>query len=88
LALTCEWPDGHGFYSSSRTGGKHLSPLSWEATGRTLLLGSQRLHCRRENRARLESTKWEKLFPGFYANLEKIPTDQFRIVYTADPIIK
>ena len=32
--------------------------------------------------------KWEMLFPGFYSNLEKIPTDQFRVVYTAAPIVK
>ncbi len=32
--------------------------------------------------------KWEKLFPGFYKNVEKIPTDKFRVVYTGEPIIK
>jgi hypothetical protein len=31
---------------------------------------------------------WEKLFPGFMDNIEKIPVDQFRVVYTAEPIIK
>jgi hypothetical protein len=32
--------------------------------------------------------KWETLFPGLFDNLEKIPTDQFRVVYTAPPIVK
>jgi hypothetical protein len=31
---------------------------------------------------------WEAIFPGFYANIEKIPTDQFRVVYTSSPIVK
>lgn len=32
--------------------------------------------------------KWESLFPGFYRNVEKIPTDRFRVVYTGEPILK
>ena len=32
--------------------------------------------------------RWEKLFPGFYKNVGKIPTDKFKIVYTGEPIIK
>lgn len=32
--------------------------------------------------------RWEELYPGFYKNVEKIPTDKFRVVYTGEPIIK
>jgi hypothetical protein len=32
--------------------------------------------------------KWEELYPGFYKNAEKIPTNKFRVVYTGEPIIK
>ncbi|MCG6550682.1 MAG: hypothetical protein L7F77_00020 [Candidatus Magnetominusculus sp. LBB02] len=32
--------------------------------------------------------KWNSLFPGFYKNIEKIPTSQFRVVYTGEPVIK
>lgn len=32
--------------------------------------------------------KWSNLFPGFYRNIEKIPTDRFRVVYTGEPVIK
>jgi hypothetical protein len=31
---------------------------------------------------------WEKLFPGFYKNIERIPTDKLRVVYTGEPILK
>jgi len=31
---------------------------------------------------------WEELFPGFYKNIERIPTNRFRIIYTGEPIIK
>jgi len=31
---------------------------------------------------------WAAIFPGFYANIEKIPTDQFRVVFTSSPIVK
>ncbi|MEO5361005.1 MAG: hypothetical protein H7843_11260 [Nitrospirota bacterium] len=32
--------------------------------------------------------KWNGLFPGFYKNIEKIPTNQFRVVYTGEPVTK
>lgn len=32
-------------------------------------------------------TRWETLFPGFYKNVERIPTNRFRVVYTGDPIV-
>ncbi len=32
--------------------------------------------------------KWEKLFPGFYKNIQRIPTRAFRIIYTGEPIIR
>ncbi len=32
--------------------------------------------------------KWEKLIPGLYKNVEKIPTDKFRVVYTGEPFKK
>lgn len=32
--------------------------------------------------------RWEELFPGFYKNVARIPTDRFRIVYTGEPIVK
>lgn len=32
--------------------------------------------------------RWEELFPGFYKNIGRIPTDRFRIVYTGEPIVK
>jgi len=31
---------------------------------------------------------WEKLFPGFYKNIERIPTDKLRVIYTGEPILK
>ena len=31
--------------------------------------------------------KWESLFPGFYKNIKKIPTDKFRVIYTGEPVI-
>lgn len=31
---------------------------------------------------------WEYLFPGLYKNIERIPTDKFRVIYTGEPIIK
>jgi hypothetical protein len=31
---------------------------------------------------------WEKLFPGFYKNIEKIPTNKFTVIYTGEPILK
>ncbi|MCI4624833.1 MAG: hypothetical protein L3V56_02625 [Candidatus Magnetoovum sp. WYHC-5] len=43
------------------------------------LLGPSRL----ENRL-----KWEAFFSGFYKNVEKIPADKFRVVYTWENIIK
>ncbi len=33
-------------------------------------------------------TLWESLFPGLYKNIKRIPTDQFRVIYTGEPIIK
>jgi hypothetical protein len=33
-------------------------------------------------------TNWEKLFPRFYWNIEKIPTEKFHVVHTGEPIIK
>ena len=36
-----------------------------------------------ENRAR-----WEALFPGFYANVPRIPTNRFRVVDTGAPVTK
>ncbi len=32
--------------------------------------------------------KWERLFPGFYDNIERIPSDRFRIVETVGPTLK
>ncbi len=32
--------------------------------------------------------KWQERFPGFYETIEKIPTDQFRVIYTSAPIVK
>ena len=32
--------------------------------------------------------EWETLFPGFLASIEKIPTDQLRVVYTGEAIVK
>ncbi|MBF0457465.1 MAG: hypothetical protein HQK99_06180 [Nitrospirae bacterium] len=32
--------------------------------------------------------KWSSLFPGFYRNVEKIPTDRFRVIYTGEPVVK
>ena len=32
--------------------------------------------------------KWEELSPGFYKNVEKIPTNKFRVVYTGEPVVK
>lgn len=32
--------------------------------------------------------RWEELFPGFYKNVARIPTDRFRIVFTGEPIVK
>ncbi|MBI4709752.1 MAG: hypothetical protein HY759_01385 [Nitrospirae bacterium] len=32
--------------------------------------------------------KWDKLFPGFYKNVEKIPVNKFRVVYTGEPVVK
>lgn len=31
---------------------------------------------------------YDSLFPGFYKNVEKIPTDRLRVVYTGEPILK
>ncbi|MEO5357036.1 MAG: hypothetical protein H7844_07040 [Nitrospirae bacterium YQR-1] len=33
-------------------------------------------------------SKWNDLFQGFNKNIEKIPTDKFRIIYTGEPVIK
>lgn len=30
--------------------------------------------------------KWEEVFPGFYENIRRIPTDKFRVVYTGEPV--
>ena len=30
--------------------------------------------------------RWEELYPGFYKNVEKIPTSKFRVLYTGEPI--
>ncbi len=32
--------------------------------------------------------EWEARYPGFYKNMEKIPTAKFRVIFTADPIVK
>jgi hypothetical protein len=37
--------------------------------------------------AREHRSRWEELLPGFYKNVEKIPVDKFRVVYTGEPII-
>ena len=30
--------------------------------------------------------RWEELYPGFYKNVEKIPTSKFRVLYTGEPV--
>jgi hypothetical protein len=32
--------------------------------------------------------RWEELFPGFYENIKRIPTNKFRVVYTGEPLMK
>lgn len=38
---------------------------------------------REENRKR-----WERLFPGFYENVKRIPANRFRVVYTGETLTK
>ena len=33
-------------------------------------------------------SRWEALFPGFYANVERIPVDHFRVIDTGEPVIR
>ncbi|MBF0488119.1 MAG: hypothetical protein HQK98_08145 [Nitrospirae bacterium] len=32
--------------------------------------------------------KWDDLLPGFYKSVAKIPTNQFRVIYTGEPVVK
>jgi hypothetical protein len=32
--------------------------------------------------------EWERRLPGFFRNVEKIPTSRLRIVHTVEPTIK
>lgn len=32
--------------------------------------------------------KWNDLFPGFYKSVAKIPSSEFRVVYTGEPVVK
>jgi len=32
--------------------------------------------------------EWERLYPGFFETVEKIPSARFRVVYTGQPMVK
>ena len=51
-------------------------------SGPTMVLWPQLLGPSKEENLK----RWEELYPGFYSNVEKIPTSKFRVLYTGEPV--